>query len=202
MRPLIDYFLSPASPWTYLGHDRFVEIARKYRADVRVAPISLATLFPASGGLPLAKRAPQRQAYRLVEMDRWSTHLGRPIVPEPAHFPVSDDKAALRILAADRVGVDPLDVAGALLAGLWRDDGNLDDDDALDRMLAKAGLPAADLAIAADARGVSETRAQLTQEAIDANVFGVPTYRFDGELFWGQDRLDFLDRALAAKAEA
>lgn len=200
MRPLIDYFLSPASPWTYFGHDRFVEIARRHRADVRVAPIALTKVFPVSGGLPLAKRPPQRQAYRLVEMDRWSAHLGLPIMKHPTHFPVDDTKAALRILAADRVGVDPLDVAGALLAGLWRDDGDLNDDDALDQMLARAGLPAADLAIAADARGIAEARDQLTEEAIAAEVFGVPTYRFDGELFWGQDRLDFLDRALAAKA--
>ncbi|MBS4038870.1 MAG: 2-hydroxychromene-2-carboxylate isomerase, partial [Hydrogenophaga sp.] len=66
MRPTVDYFLAPQSPWTYLGHARFVSMARDAGATIRLRPMDLGRVFPVSGGLPLPKRAPQRQAYRLV----------------------------------------------------------------------------------------------------------------------------------------
>ena len=97
----IDYYFAPHSPWTYLGHERFAEIARAAGATIKVQPIDLGGVFPVSGGLPLAKRAPQRQAYRLVELERFSRHLGRPINLQPKHFPVSADDAAKLIIAAD-----------------------------------------------------------------------------------------------------
>ncbi|MES2943725.1 MAG: DsbA family protein, partial [Pseudomonadota bacterium] len=79
MGKTIDYFFTPQSPWTYLGHQRFVAIAEAAGATVRVLPVDYGKVFPASGGLPLAKRAPQRQAYRLVELKRFSEHLNIPL---------------------------------------------------------------------------------------------------------------------------
>ena len=76
MSRTVDYFFAPHSPWTYLGHARFVQVARDAGAQVNAKPMDLARVFPVSGGLPLAKRAPQRQAYRLVELKRFSQHLG------------------------------------------------------------------------------------------------------------------------------
>ena len=83
MAKMIDYFTTPLSPWTYLGHDRFVAIAARHGASVRVLPMDLGKVFPVSGGLPLAKRAPQRQAYRLVELARWRDYLGLPLNLQP-----------------------------------------------------------------------------------------------------------------------
>ena len=71
----IDYYLAPQSPWTYLGHARFVRIARAAGATDQCLPVDLGKVFPVSGGLPLAKRAPQRQAYRL----RRTAPLRRPL---------------------------------------------------------------------------------------------------------------------------
>ncbi|MGH8801060.1 MAG: DsbA family protein, partial [Casimicrobiaceae bacterium] len=96
----IDYYFTPTSPWSYLGHDRLVVLARRHRAEIAVKPIDLGRVFPVSGGLPLKQRAPQRQAYRLVELARWSKHLGVALNAQPAHFPVSGDLAAKWILAA------------------------------------------------------------------------------------------------------
>ena len=68
----VDYYLAANSPWSYLGHERFCAIAKAAGANIRLWPVDFGRVFPASGGLPLAKRAPQRQAYRLVELKRFS----------------------------------------------------------------------------------------------------------------------------------
>src|SRR5271154_6903915 len=99
----IDYYFSPHSPWTYLGHERFADIAAASGARINVLPVDLGRVFPVSGGLPLAKRAPQRQAYRLVELKRFSEFLGRPLHLQPRYFPVSTEDAAKLIIAVDQL---------------------------------------------------------------------------------------------------
>ncbi|HEX6136666.1 MAG TPA: 2-hydroxychromene-2-carboxylate isomerase [Casimicrobiaceae bacterium] len=194
----IDYYFTPVSPFTYLGHDRFVEIARRRGATVAVKPIDLGKVFPVSGGLPLAQRAPQRQAYRLVELARWSRFLRLPLNPRPAHFPVSANLASRWILAALEHGVDAaLAFAGALGRAVWADERNVAEPATLAAIAGAQGLDPDALDERANAPDTATHYAMLTQEAIDRGVFGAPTYVYDGELFWGQDRLDFLDRALA-----
>lgn len=198
MNKEIDYFMAPVSPWTYLGHDRFVAIARHHGADIVVKPIDTGRVFAASGGLPLKQRAPQRQAYRLVELARWSKFLGIPLNLHPTHFPVSGDLASKWILAAREVGVDE---ALALVAGIgraiWAEQRNIADAGTLADIARAMGLDAAAIGSRADAGEIGSKYDALTQEAIERGVFGVPTWICAGEPFWGQDRLDFLDRALA-----
>ena len=98
----VDYFFATMSPWTYLGHARFVRIAREAGATVRVRPMDLGQVFPVSGGLPLPKRAPQRQAYRLVELRRFADWLQLPLNLQPAFFPVKGDASAQLIVAVDQ----------------------------------------------------------------------------------------------------
>jgi 2-hydroxychromene-2-carboxylate isomerase len=194
----VDYYFTPVSPFTYLGHDRFVAIARARQATFAVKPIDLGRVFPVSGGLPLRQRAPQRQAYRLVELKRWSSFLHVPLNPQPAHFPVPADLAAKWILAVLERGTHAaLDFAGALGRAIWAEDRNIADRDTLAAIATAQGHDAAALDERANAPDIAQRYDVLTQEAIDRGVFGAPTYVFGGELFWGQDRLDFLDRALA-----
>src|SRR6476620_2294416 len=198
MDKLIDYYMTPISPYVYLGHERFVAIARRHGATIAVKPINLGLVFPVSGGLPLSKRAPQRQAYRLVELKRWSSYLQVPLNLHPAHFPVSADLASRWILAALERGVDAaLEFTGALGRAVWAEDRDIADAATLAAMAAARGWDAAALDERANAPDIAMRYAVLTQEAIDRGVFGAPTYVCSGELFWGQDRLDFLDRALA-----
>jgi len=91
---IVDYYMSPGSPWTYLGHARFADIARRHGAQINVKPVDFGVIFPQSGGLPLPKRAPQRQAYRLMELRRWKEHLGIALVIQPKFFPVDSGPAA------------------------------------------------------------------------------------------------------------
>lgn len=195
----VDYFVAPQSPWTYLGHQRFADMARAAKAAVRVLPVDLGRIFPLSGGLPLGKRAPQRQAYRLVDLQRFSEHLSVPLNLHPRFFPVSGDDAARLITVVDvNDGTDAaMRLTGAALRAVWAQERNIADAQVLALLLAECGLPAARLdearSPAIDARYQAHT-----QEAIDLGVFGAPTYVIDGELFWGQDRLDFVQRRLQA----
>jgi len=198
MRRTVDYYFAPQSPWMYLGHARFTDIAQRSGADVRVRPVDYGQVFAVSGGLPLPKRAPQRQAYRLVELRRFSEALGIPLNPEPRYFPVAGDPAGLLITAvADLDGAEAaMRLTGAVGRAIWEQERNVADDSVLAELLTENGLDASRLTQSQQA----ETRARYaehTRQAIDAGVFGAPSYVIDGEIFWGQDRLDFVERCLA-----
>ena len=196
-QPVIDYYLSPVSPWTYLASTRFRELAEKHNASVNLYLVDLGKVFPVSGGLPLPKRAPQRQAYRLQEMARFSSYLGQPLIAQPEHFPPSSGFAG-PVMAAARASLlitDALRATEAIMTQLWAHDEDIGDAVVLAAALTKAGFDGD--AIVNDARvnidDYSAAIATDTEQAIAANVFGAPTFIVDGEVFWGQDRLDMLD---------
>ncbi|MBL8327504.1 MAG: 2-hydroxychromene-2-carboxylate isomerase [Rubrivivax sp.] len=193
----IQYCFTPVSPWTYLGHARFVQIAEAAGATVEVMPVDYGVIFPASGGLPLPKRAPQRQAYRLVELRRFSQHLGVPLNLQPAHFPVDGRPASLLIICtASQAGTPAaLALSGALLRAVWAEERNIADADTLAGTLAECGLDAGLLEMSREP-AVALQYESHTQRALDAGVFGAPSYVVDGEIFWGQDRLDLLQQKL------
>ena len=195
----VDYYFAPQSPWAYLGHQRFQNILKKSGAAVRVMPFDLGgKVFPISGGLPLGQRAPQRQAYRLTELERFSKWLGAPLHLKPTFFPVSGDDAAKLIIAVDMaMGADAaMNISGAILSAVWSQQRNIADEKTLAELLHEQHLPAACLE-QTYSQAVHERYESYTQMAIDAGVFGAPSYVLDGEIFWGQDRLDFVERALA-----
>ena len=199
MSPVVDYFFTPQSPWTYLGHERFAAMAKAAGARVKVMPVNLGgKVFPVSGGLPLAQRAPQRQAYRLVELQRFSAHLGVPLKLHPKYFPVADAAAARLIVAVDLHdgAAAAMAITGAVTRAVWVEERNIADEATLAALLATLGLPAQRLADAQSQTVIDRYEAD-TQRAIDTGVFGAPTYVVDGEMFWGQDRLDFVQRRLA-----
>jgi 2-hydroxychromene-2-carboxylate isomerase len=190
----IDYYLAPQSPWTYLGHERFVRIARDAGAAVNVLPVDLGgKIFPVSGGLPLAQRAPQRQAYRLVELARFRDYLGLPLNVKPRFFPVAGDEAAKLIIAVARAdGADAaMKLTGAVLKAVWAQERDIADATTRAELLAECGLDAG-RAEDAKASAVQAAYEANTQQAIAAGVFGSPSYVVQGEIFWGQDRLELL----------
>ncbi len=198
MATTIDYYLAPQSPWAYLGHRRLVAMARAAGAEINVLPIDLGgQVFPVSGGLPLAKRAPQRVAYRLVELKRFSEWLQMPLHVQPTFFPVPGDKAALLILAAaSQHGSEAaLTLTEAVLGAVWAEQRNIDDEATLAALLNERALPD-DLLAMSKTPAIAQRYAAATRSAIDAGVFGAPSYVIDGEVFWGQDRLDFVERRL------
>ena len=206
MAKLIDYYFTPVSPYTYLGHQRLLEIAARHGATIAIKPVDYGRIFPVSGGLPLKQRAPQRQAYRLIELERWSKHLGKPLNVKPKFFPVSADMAARWIIAAQaghgdadtlRGNANALRLTGALLRAVWAEQRDISDQSTLASIAEGERLDPAQLAAGAASPDSAARYDALTQEAIDRQIFGAPTYVYRDEPFWGQDRLDFLDRALA-----
>lgn len=199
MSTTIDYYFTPQSPWTYLGHTRFVQIAAAAGAAVRVLPVDFGKIFPISGGLPLGQRAPQRQAYRLVELQRFSEHLQMPLNRQPKFFPVGGDPAARLITAVNQHdgSAAALALAGAIFRAVWVEERDIASAQVLAEILQAVGRDAARLA-QSQAPEIQQLYEANTQQAIDAGVFGAPSYVVNGEIFWGQDRLDLLEKKLAA----
>jgi 2-hydroxychromene-2-carboxylate isomerase len=194
----VDYYFATVSPFMYLGHERLVAIASRHGATIAVKPVNLGEIFAVSGGLPLSKRAPQRQAYRLTELERWSQYLGIALNRQPRFFPVNGDRAAYWILAAnERDPAQALQLTGAVGKAIWREERDVSDEATLTALARGLRLDALALAERAASAETAARYKALTEEAIDRAVFGSPTYIYRDELFWGQDRLDFLDRALA-----
>ena len=195
----VDYFMTPVSPYTYLGHERLRALCARAGAQLVLRVVDLGKVFPVSGGVALKDRAPQRQAYRLQELARWRDYLGMPLTLQPRYFPVPPAAASTLILAAaERHGHDTaLDLAFDCLRAVWAEERNIADADTLREIAQARGLDGTALLAHAAGEGIGATFAQHTAEAIARGVFGAPTYALGNELFWGQDRLDFLERALA-----
>jgi 2-hydroxychromene-2-carboxylate isomerase len=199
MPKVCEYYFAAQSPFAYLGHARFVALAKQYGVQIELKPCDLGKVFSVTGGLPLAKRAPQRQAYRLIELQRWGEFLGLPINPQPKFFPVSSDLAAKLIIAAQLAhGTNSaLELTGDIMAALWADEKNIADHDTLAALAAAHELDGKALLKSAETASIQTAYDKNTDDAIAANVFGSPWYVVDGEGFWGQDRLDFVERAFA-----
>lgn len=201
MGKVCEYFFAPHSPFAYLGHARFVALAKQYDVQVILKPFDLSKIFGQSGGLPLAKRAPQRQAYRLKELDRWSKFLGLPMNLQPTYFPVQSDVAARLIIATQLAhGTNAaLDLTGAVMRAIWEDEKNIADTDTLLALANGLGHDGASLLKSSETASVQAEFDRFSEEATTANVFGAPWFIVDGEGYWGQDRLDFVERAFAEK---
>lgn len=197
MSKTIDYYLTLNSPWAYMGSQRFAEIVARHGAEVRVKPVNFGEIFPRTGGQPLPKRAPERQAYRMMELKRWSKHLGIPIHLEPKFFPAAEQTAAGMVIAAGESGGKPLELAQAFGRAVWEEERNIADEETCKSIARETGHDAEALLARTKAESMPQHYAALTEEAISRGVFGAPSYVYKDEIFWGQDRLDFLDRALS-----
>ena len=194
----VDVYLSLSSPWTYLGWDRLHEIATRHDAKLNYYPVDFGIVFPATGGLALPKRAPARQAYRMAELKRWKAFLGdASFNPVPKYFPVDTNPASLMAVAAREQGTDISGFCRAILSAVWCKDQDISDPAVLRSIADGCGLDGTSLAEAAGRANTAQQFAADSERAIERGVFGAPTFVFRDELFWGQDRLDFLDRALA-----
>jgi 2-hydroxychromene-2-carboxylate isomerase len=195
---VIDYYLFVQSPYAYLGHERFKKMAERFGATVNVLPMDATKVFPVSGGLPLSQRPPQRQAYRAVELKRWKAFLGVPMNVQPKFFPVAGDVASRFVEAAAETSAKAaLDLAGLIGRAVWEREQNIADEAVLIALADECDLNGVALAARAKAPEIQAQYEKHTQATIHQQVFGAPTYMLNGEMFWGQDRLDFLERALA-----
>ena len=196
MTKTIDYYLTLVSPWAFLGHDRFVKIAQENSAKVNVIPVNYGKIFAATGGLPLGKRSPQRQAYRLMELARWREETGVPINTHPKFFPASDQIAAHMVTSVAQAGGDAMKLTGLFQRLVWIEDGNIADEATAVDVADRAGFDGKKLLEESQTPEIAALYESHTAQAIERGVFGAPTYIIDDEFFWGQDRLYFVEKAL------
>jgi carboxymethylenebutenolidase len=195
----IDYYVSLNSPWTHLGAARIEAMAMAHNATMRIYPVDFGAIFSQSGGLPLPKRSPQRQAYRLQELARWRDHLCIPIHIQPLFFPSSEQHAVGCVIGLrETVGDQPaIKLAHRVLKALWEEEKNPADAATLAALITDIGLDADQVMKCGSDPKWAERRMADTQAALDRNVFGAPSYVIGDDIFWGQDRLDFVERRLA-----
>jgi 2-hydroxychromene-2-carboxylate isomerase len=196
MAKTIDYYFFMISPFAYLGSGEFERIVQETGARVNVKPVQTKTVFQETGGVPPAQRHQSRQDYRFVELERWRAARGLPLTKQPAHFPVPDALAAQTVYAAEAQGHDPLALAHALIQACWAQERDISDRATVHAVARELGFDADQLLDKAEAQPMAQKLEQTTQEALDRGVFGSPWYIVDGEPFWGQDRLDFVEAKL------
>ena len=195
----IDYYFSLPSPWAYIGHSLFQNLVKTHDLKVTYKPVFLGELFAETGGLPLGKRHPVRQRYRMLELQRWRDKRGLDFHPQPKHWPFDGRLPDGMVIAAVEAGLDPDALLRRAFAAIWEEQLDLADPEVLIRLADESGLPGRQLVERAASAEIGAAYAKNQQEAQAADVFGSPAYVLRGEVFWGQDRIELLADALQSK---
>ena len=197
-RPVVEYYFSFISLWSYIGSLVFQDLCKRHDVGVEFKPIDLMAVFAAGGGKPVRQRPPQRQAYRLVEMERWKRIRGIPLVTWPKFYPANPSLGHRMVLAAISEGKDVTAFAHAGLKAVWADELNVEDADTLVNLANAGGLNGKQLLAQAAEPELVAREVNLTREAIERQLFGAPFYFYRDEPFWGQDRLDQLESSIVS----
>jgi 2-hydroxychromene-2-carboxylate isomerase len=192
----VDYYFTMLSPWAYIGHAPFMEVVRRHDVTVTYKPISLSDVFAETGGLPFGKRHPARLRYRILELQRWREKRGLKFNLHPKFWPFAVETADRFAVAVAAAGHDPDPFLRRAFATIWEEEQNLADDATLTKLANAEKLPGAELLSEAMREQTKAKYEQNTQDAIAIEIIGSPSYVLNGEVFWGQDRLDLLDDAL------
>ena len=191
------------SLWTVLGHKRLGEIIKKYKVKLNMFPVNYGEIFPISGGLPVSKRPVQRQKIRLQELKRWSKFLDINLIPQPTSFPSKSMLPSLLIIASQMMKTNKdFELAHNIMNALWVEDLDIDDENVLLSILNKMDFSSEEILSLAKSEECSNTMQKFTKIAIEKNVFGAPTFIIDDQIYWGQDRLNFVDRHLESLIKA
>jgi 2-hydroxychromene-2-carboxylate isomerase len=198
----VDYYFSFSSPWAYIGHKAFRDVVAAHDLEVNHKAVVLVDLFSETGGLPLMKRHPVRQRYRMVELQRWRDKRGLNFHLQPKHVPLNARLADGVVIAAIEAGLDPDPFLQRAFPAVWEQELNLADPAVVAKLADEAGLPGQKLVARSASTDISDAYEQNRQEAIAADVFGSPVYVLEGEVFWGQDRIELLADALKSGRKA
>ena len=205
MQPHVDYYFSLTSPWSYLGHEPLLEIVAQTTSTITPFEVSFRkTIFSQTGGLPVHKRAPQRQAYRLQELARWRDYLGVELNVHPKHWPNDETVAAnMLIVLRETHSIDTaLRFTGRIMRGVWAEDRDIADKETLIEIANEAAIDGAAVVDEAEDPKWAEIRTAQTEAAVERGVFGAPSYCVEEQIYWGQDRLEFVSRHLKNVAKA
>jgi len=198
----VSCYYSLSSPWAYFGGPKLQDIVRRHKVKLLLKPFDFQEVVPRTGGVPLRTRPEPRRTYHALELDRWRKYLGMPLNLEPKHYPKDGQPAGWNkppgwmVIAAQERGLDAMLLSHALLRALWAEERNTADPKVRVQIAEENGFPGKELLAAETSEAVQNLYRKYSEEAEKLGVFGAPTVVLNGERFWGQDRFDFLDRAL------
>lgn len=192
----ITYYFWAISDWAYFGGERLEALATRYKVPIDYRPVDLPKVYAHTGGILLHQRAQQRQDYRIAELKRWRERLDMPLNIEPKYFPVDQDPASRLIIAFKQAGLPLGPPTNAIMRAMWAEERDIADEQTL-REIAAPHAPDIDaLLLTSKMPSVQAEYERYTEEAPADGVFGSPFYIYNGDVFWGQDRLDFLEEAV------
>lgn len=198
----VSCFYSLSSPWAYFAGPKIQDIVRRHHVKLILKPYDFQQVAPITGGVPIRTRPEPRRTYHTLELDRWRKHLGMPLTLEPKHYPADGKPAGWNkppgwmVIAAQEQGLDAMLLSHALLRALWAEERDTSKPEVRRAIAIENGMQGDALVAAETSAAVQALYRKYSDEAIEQGVFGAPTYILEGERFWGQDRLEFLDRKL------
>lgn len=203
MKIQLDCYYSLSSPWAYFAGPRLQDVIRRHHAQLVLKPYDFQAVVPLTGGIPLKTRPEPRRSYHALELARWSEHLQMPLNLEPRHYPQGAPRdpnwnkyAGWMVIAAQLQGLDAFVLSHALLRALWVEERDTSQPQVRIAVADENGYDGAALHRLETAAQTQAQYSQFTKEAVERGIFGAPIFYLNGERFWGQDRLDFVDRAL------
>jgi 2-hydroxychromene-2-carboxylate isomerase len=197
-------YYSLSSPWAYFGGPQLQDLVRRHRVRLVLKPFDFQEVVPRTGGVPIRTRPEPRRTYHALELERWRKHLGMPLQLTPKYYPADgkplgwNKPAGWMVIAAQERGLDAPLLSHALLRALWAEERDTSAPAVRISIANENGLPGEELQREETSPRVQALYQTYSEEAERVGVFGAPTYVLSGERFWGQDRLEFLDRALAS----
>lgn len=194
--PVIDYYFTSISPFTYLGHEEIRSVAGRHNATLAVKPIDLKVIWAVTGNQPLAQRPQMRQDYRIIDLKRIAERRSLPINVRPKFFPADGSFADLVTVALVAMDINPLDFMESVFTGTWVRDEDIADRVQIEAYLDRLGLPKSEIIERAEAPESAAIRKANSDAALAACVPGSPSFVLNGEPFFGQDRIDDLEHAL------
>ncbi len=199
-------YYSLSSPWAYLAGPQLQDIVRRHRVRLQLKPYDFQAVVPKTGGVPIRTRPEPRRTYHDLELARWSDYLGMPLVLKPRHYPYEkpadpnwNKYAGWMVIAAQDQGLDAFPLSHAILRALWSEERDIARPEVRREIADENGYDGAALIAAEQSPRVHALYGAFSDEALALGVFGAPSFVLDGVIYWGQDRLGFVDRALAKK---
>lgn len=200
MSQTIECFYSLSSPWAYFGGPAFADLAERSGAKIVLRPYDFMKVVPVNGGVPLRTRPQPRQDYHALELDRWRKRLGMPLNLKPRFYPTDNKPAGHMVIAAQQRGLDAQALSHAILRALWAEEQDIAQPETRRAIAESLGYDGAALVAAETAPETVAEYAANTERALEIGVFGAPIYVWNATLYWGQDRLSFLEEDMRAAA--
>ncbi len=196
MNNMLDYYFATPSPWAYLATPRIIELEKKYNLEINWKPADLMEIFSIHGVANVKDRPQPVQLNRLTELGRWSKFLNMPLTIQPKYFPVDPTLSHKVIILAQKNNIDVKNLIFSFQKAVWTDEKDISNENVILEICKTNKFESSSIITDANSEEIQNEYKNNTKDALSQNVWGSPTFVYNNELFWGQDRIEFLERAI------